>query len=120
MRVYESLWNTLLDHLDREGLLPIQAVRLTPSEIARHVHLKSGDERVTMFVWGYLYPKKYGRQAGVLTDKKARQLVATFEKTKKTKPATLPIGLINNGLAKPRMRCEVCLERWPATDEVEH
>ncbi len=118
MRAYEALWNTLMDHLDRDGLLPIQAARLTPSEIAKHVHQKTGDERVVSFVWGYLYPKKYGGKPGTLSEKKAKQLVASFEKAKISFLATVPSK--NSSVTKPHAKqlCQVCLKRWPITEEV--
>ena len=113
MTEFETLWNRLLEHLDREGLLSIQAAKLTPAEIARHVFLRTGDQRVQKFVWGYYYPLTYGNVPGALSSKKARAIVASFEKTS----TVVDVPPAKYRFPAPR-RCDVCGVRWPATEEV--
>jgi len=113
---HEQLWQQLLEHLDREGLLAIHLVALTPAEIARQVAASTGDPRVHRFVWAYYYPRSYGNEKGSMSDKQARALVASFDKPR---PAdSKPIAdsgvppLVIPKVVQPN--CVVCGTRRPA------
>ena len=122
MKAYEKHWQLLLDHLDREGLLPIQLNRSTPAEIAHHVGVRTGDDRVSTFVWAYLYPRQYGSRKGTITEKQAKAIVASFDFSDKPIPATPTIVPPERFATIPnspiRAKCSVCQKRWAIAEEV--
>ena len=120
MRTFESLWDQLLEHLDREGLLPLHIGKFTPAEIGRYVAQKTGDQRVNTFVWGYFYPKQYGNQQGTITEKRAKALVKSFEKppTEQAFQIVIEPGNAHESIvAKPKQRCTICRKRWASVEE---
>ncbi len=82
MKKHLLLWEQLVDHLDREGMLPLQTLKSTPSEIAAQVARRYGDIRVQRFVWDYYYPRAFGNQNGKLGEGDAEALVLSFRKPK--------------------------------------
>ena len=80
MKKHQLLWEQLVDHLDREGMLPLQSLRSTPSEIAGQVAKRYGDIRVQRFVWDYYYPRAFGNVNGKLAEGDAEALVLSFRK----------------------------------------
>jgi len=122
MKSFEKLWFQLLDHLDREGMLPIQLTRSTPAEIARHVGSRTGDDRVSTFVWGYLYPKRYGNRRGTITEKQAKAIVESFNLDHRlTAPLPQmppPERFTQDPKVAVRSKCTVCQQRWSIAETV--
>jgi len=121
MQEYESLWEQLLDHLSREGLLSVHSLRLTPAEIAADVAAKASDNRVHRFVWGYYYPTVFGNITGSISENDARTLVASFQRPPVEEDyAPIEDESIPNLEVpiKSQPNCRVCGKRRPMVEEV--
>jgi hypothetical protein len=86
MKEYESLWHRLLDRLDDAGLLSLRSSTETPAEIGREIERRTGDQRVVTFVWRYYYPRAFGNEAGLMTDREAGILIDSFKRPPKEEP----------------------------------
>lgn len=91
MTKVQSLWNLLLDRLDDAGLLTFRVATETPAEIGKEILRKTGDDRVLRFVWHYYYPKIFGSESGVMTDREASELIESFRNPPKVDPVQFAV-----------------------------
>lgn len=89
MKEHETLWLRLLDRLDDAGLLSLRSASETPAEIGREIERRTGDNRVDLFVWRYYYPKAFGNETGLMTDREAGILIDSFKRPPKEDPPHL-------------------------------
>lgn len=81
------LWSDFCIVLRTRGELPLHHEVMTPSEIADAVLRVTGDRRSKRFVWEYYYPRRYGREPGVMSDDEARVLIDSYTR-RPPEPAT--------------------------------
>jgi hypothetical protein len=110
MNPVERMWQQLVDRLNRAGSLSLHSSQATPAEIAGDVTAKTGDSRVSRFVWGYYYPRIFGNEAGTMTDLEAEALVHSFNRPIRSDRTAPPSSshLIGRDEAA---RCRICGKR---------
>ncbi|MFN2461724.1 MAG: hypothetical protein ABR591_13750 [Candidatus Velthaea sp.] len=104
-----ALWLRALHAAGARGLLPANALRLTPGELAAEV-AQRGDNRLARLVDGWYYPTSYGRVRGALSDEEADRLVASLEADIMPAEAALPdVAPPVEKLPAPRLTfCQLC------------
>ncbi len=116
---HEILWEKLLDLIDRQGILSLRSLKATPGEIARHVRSGTGDNRVHRFVWGYYYPRAFGKEQGSMTENEAKAIIESFNRPlSRVERAVLTTSPEAEPLVRLKTTCQICGTRPTIRGEV--